>query len=155
MFKWSISAEALAKAQPSDVWSIWIDVSSWPKWDQELEWSSLNGPFQVGTEGQLKPKGWPPSKFHLISVEENKAHGDKTVMPMTEIIFNHSVATLGNGQVRVVHHVEVRGLLAPLLWLTMRRTLKKGLPKAVSTLAQLAEERSTKTTKADPSKLRV
>lgn len=155
MFKWSISAEAFVKAQPSDVWSIWIDVSAWPKWDHELEWSSLSGPFQVGTEGQLKPKGWPPSKFRLILVEEGKAHSDKTVMPMTEIIFNHSVAPVENGQVRIVHHVEVRGLLAPLLWFTMRRVLKKGLPKAVNTLAQLAEERSIRTAKADPSKLRV
>ena len=36
MFKWSISAEAFVKAQPSDVWSIWIDVSAWPKWDHEI-----------------------------------------------------------------------------------------------------------------------
>ncbi len=142
MFKWSLQAEATAKASAGDVWEIWTDVASWPKWDHELEWSSLKGPFKVGTEGELKPKGWPSSKFRLVSVEEGKSHSDKTVMPMTEIVFNHSLAPSHHQEVRILHRVEVSGLLAPLLWLTMRRALKKGLPKAVKRLAELAEARA-------------
>ncbi len=142
MFKWKITASAKAQARPSDVWEIWTDVAAWPKWDHELEWSSLNGPFKVGTEGKLKPKGWPESKFCLISVEEGKAHSDKTQMPFTSIVFNHTMAPCENSQVKIMHTVEVSGLLAPLLWLTMRFALKKGLPKAVEKLAKMAEARA-------------
>ncbi len=142
MFKWNIRAESKAKASPQDVWDIWTDVPSWPKWDHELEYSQLNGPFKVGTKGKLKPKGWPASEFCLISVDEGKSHSDKTRMPLTDVIFNHTVTPCGNSEVSIVHHVEVSGLLAPLLYLTMRMALKKGLPTAVKTLAKMAEDRS-------------
>ncbi|MGL5626624.1 MAG: hypothetical protein ACRDDW_03775 [Candidatus Rhabdochlamydia sp.] len=90
----------------------------WPKWDHELEWSFLDGPFIVGSTGKLKPKGWFASKFSIVSVEEGKEHVDRTEMPFTKIIFSHSLIASENGQVAIVHHVEVSGLLAPLLWLT-------------------------------------
>ncbi len=144
MFKWIVQAEATAKASSRDVWDIWTDVSSWPTWDQDLEWSVLDGPFKVGTEGKLKPKGWPASKFCLISVEEEKSHSDRTQMPMTEVVFKHSLDRCGEHEIRIKHRVEVRGLLAPLLWLTMRRALEKGMPHAVKKLAQLAESRAQK-----------
>jgi hypothetical protein len=142
MFKWSVQAEATAKATPRNVWDIWTDVASWPTWDHDLEWSQLHGPFKVGTEGKLKPKGWPASKFRLISVEEEKSHSDRTVMPLTEVVFKHSLAVSNGKEVRILHRVEVRGLLAPLLWMTMRLALKKGMPVAVKKLAQLAEARA-------------
>ncbi|MDP1609104.1 MAG: SRPBCC family protein [Chlamydiales bacterium] len=139
MFRWTLTAEVKTKADPNAIWDLWVDVPSWPKWDHELEWCSLDGPFKVGTTGKLKPKGWLASTFRLISVEEGKAHSDRTEMPFTKIIFNHSLSPCENGEVTIVHQVEVCGLLAPLLWLTMRRAIKKGLPQAVNRLAQLAE----------------
>ena len=139
MFKWVVTAEVKTKADPRDVWDLWVDVPSWPKWDHELEWCSLDGPFKVGSTGKLKPKGWMASKFSLISIEEGKSHSDRTEMPFTKVIFSHSLMPSDDGQVIIVHHVEVAGLLAPLLWLTMRRAIKKGLPQAVNKLAQLAE----------------
>jgi len=151
MFKWVVTAKAKTKANPRDIWNLWVDVPSWPKWDHELEWSFLDGPFKVGSTGKLKPKGWFASKFSLVSVEEGKAHSDRTEMPFTKVIFSHSLTSSENGQVAIVHHVEVSGLLAPLLWLTMRRTIKKGLPQAVSRLAQLAE---LQTLNRDPIKKR-
>lgn len=138
MFKWTVQAEIITKASPLEVWNIWTDVSSWPTWDEDLEWSSLNGPFKVGTEGKLKPKGWPVSKFRLIAVKKYKSHSEKTAMPLTKIIFSHSLIP-DNKNVKIIHRVEASGLLAPLLWLTMRKALKKGMPQALKKLAQLAE----------------
>lgn len=140
MFKWKLSAESKAKATSKNVWAIWTDVSSWPKWDHELEWSVLEGPFKVGTKGKLKPKGWFASTFEIISVEKDKSHSDKTVMPLTEVIFSHEVTSCDQSHVKIEHTVVVKGLLAPLLWLTMRNKLKSGLPSAVNRLALLAEE---------------
>lgn len=142
MFNWKIHATAMAKANPMDVWNVWKDVSSWPKWDHELEWSTLKGPFKIGAEGQLKPKGWLPSKFSIISLEEGKSHSDQTKMPFTSVIFDHIVTPHTDSYVQIAHTVNVSGLLAPLLWLTMRFSLKKGLPKAVERLARIVEEQA-------------
>lgn len=140
MFKWSLSASATAKARPSDIWKIWTDVSSWPEWDHGLEWSKLNGPFAAGTMGELKPKGYPPLKFILTHVEEGEGYSDVTSMPLTKISFTHSAEPMGE-HIRITHHVTVSGLLAPILWFTLRKNLQKGLPVAVGCLANLAEER--------------
>jgi hypothetical protein len=139
MLNWHVQADAIAKAQPRDIWRIWTDVSNWPTWDQELEWSFISGPFKVGAKGKLKPKGWLASSFRIISVENEKSHSDITIMPLTEIVFKHWLEPYGDSKTRIYHRVEVNGFLAPLLWLTMRRTLKKGMPLAVQKLAVLAE----------------
>lgn len=58
---------------------------------------------------------------------------------MTEVIFNHFVIPCNQVEVCIIHRVEVSGLLAPILWMTMRRALKKGMPQAIKRLALLAE----------------
>ena len=46
-------------ASPQTIWDIWQDVKNWPTWDHGIEFSTLEGPFQNGTRGTLKPKGGP------------------------------------------------------------------------------------------------
>lgn len=139
MFTWELRAEAITTATPADIWKVWTDVSAWPKWDHDLEWARLDGPFTAGTNGELKPKGWFSSKFQLIAVEKNKHHSDKTAMPLTQVIFHHSIVPHDPYKIRVVHHIKATGLLAPLLYFTMRKKLQKGLPEAVERLVKLAE----------------
>lgn len=31
MFKWVVTAEVKTKANPRNIWNLWIDVPSWPK----------------------------------------------------------------------------------------------------------------------------
>jgi hypothetical protein len=142
MLKWTVKAEAKAQASCADVWEIWTDVPSWPKWDRELEWSSLDGPFIPGTKGKLKPRGWPTTKFHLSWVEKDKSYSDETQMPLTKVTFSHHVHRVETTTILIQHHVTVCGLLAPLLFFALRPKLLKGLNLAVGTLAQLAEAKS-------------
>lgn len=141
MFNWEIHAEALAKTEPSTVWNIWKDVKNWPKWDDSLEWSRLDGAFEVGTKGTLKPKGWFPSQFTITESVKDASHSDTTYMPFTSLLFSHKVSPLNDKEVKIVHHVKASGLLAPLLWLTMRFQIRKSLPIALNNLVKLAEKR--------------
>lgn len=140
MFSWSISATGTAKASPSDVWKIWKDVPNWPTWDTDLEWSRLDGDFAEGTTGTLKPKGWFSSKFTITKIESNKKHSDTTYMPFTTLVFEHRVESINKQQVKIMHDLKVSGLLAPLLWLTMRFQLKKSVPHALKNLVQKVEK---------------
>lgn len=139
MFQWTVQAETTTQARPQDIWKLWTDVSTWSRWSHDLEWSRLEGPFSKGTTGTLKPKGWPVSKFILTDIEEGKSFRDESFLPKTKITFSHHMKTEGS-KVHIVHHVHVSGLLAPLLWLTMRPMLKKGLPANVKRLVQMAEK---------------
>lgn len=40
--------------------------SGWRRWDDEVEWSRLDGPFEVGAHGLLKPSRGPKAFFEAV-----------------------------------------------------------------------------------------
>lgn len=139
MFNWNITSTRTAHTSPEDVWNLWEDVPNWPSWDTELEWSRLNGKFAVGTTGTLKPKGWFSSTFTISQIIPHISHSETTHMPLTSLVFTHRLDKTNDKQVRITHSLKVSGLLAPLLWLTMRFQLKKSIPHALKNLVQKVE----------------
>lgn len=139
MWKWQIEASVQTKAKPEKIWHLWADVAGWPKWDRELEWSELEGPFAVGTSGKLKPKDWKISAFRLSDVQYLKSFMTDSPMPFTRFRFHHTITTEKNGQVKITHWVEVCGLLAPILRWKLGKKLRDGLSTSVQILAKLAE----------------
>lgn len=61
-----------------------------------------------------------------------KSFADTTKLPFTTLRFFHEM----NG-FTITHRAVARGLLAPLLYLTLRRKLKKEMPIALKALATL------------------
>lgn len=139
MWNWIIEASEEATVDPEKIWELWSDVSSWPKWDRDLLWASLEAPFAEGAVGKLKPKGWVVSSFLITKVRSLEGFSDETAMPLTRAIFHHKLTQLDNGKVRITHSAEVRGLLAPLLRLTLGKKLAVGLPEAVKRLIEMAK----------------
>ncbi len=137
MFNWEINVEMTANATPDDVWNIWKDVPNWPKWDKDLEWSRLNGDFAKGTTGRLKPKGWFASDFIISDLTPNQSHVNTTKMPQTKLVFKHELEKISDSQVRIQHNLRVKGLLAPLLFFTMRVKLRKAIPEALENLVAM------------------
>jgi hypothetical protein len=56
------------QASAAHIWRIWSDVKNWHTWDHGIEFSKINGPFQTGTTGTLKPKGGPLVHTKLTQV---------------------------------------------------------------------------------------
>jgi uncharacterized protein YndB with AHSA1/START domain len=135
---WSCEYTTETKASSKAVWRLWTDVSNWKRWDSEVLWSRLEGPFAVGTRGVLKPKHGPQAKFVLSEVQEELRFVDQTKVAGTTLTFIHELQPTPNGT-KMTHRVEITGLLAPVLGATLGRQLKAGLPSAVQNLAQLAE----------------
>ena len=63
-------------ASPAAIWKLWADVSNWNSWDHGLEYSKIDGPFQKGTRGTLKPKGGPIVQTVLTEVTPLKSFTD-------------------------------------------------------------------------------
>ncbi len=57
------------KATPTQIWRIWEDVENWKTWDQQIELSQIDGPFQTGTTGSTKFVSTPLFKTLLTKVE--------------------------------------------------------------------------------------
>lgn len=57
------------KATPIQIWKIWEDAENWKTWDERIELSRIDGPFQTGTTGCTKFIGTPLLKTLLTQVE--------------------------------------------------------------------------------------
>ena len=125
-------------ALPSNVWARWADPSSWPEWEEGVEWARLDGEFKVGGRGELKPKGASPAQFTITSLEEGRAFSDQTPLPFARLRFSHRLDATDMGT-RFTHVIDVEGPFAWIWASILGPKLRAGLPDAVRKLARLAE----------------
>jgi len=128
-------------ASAADVWKIWQDVSNWNTWDHGLEFSTIDGPFQTGTTGTLKPKGGPLLHTKLTCVEPMKTFVDEAKLPLTRIIVTHYL-TESEGITHVTHQIEMKGPLAFFFAYVIGRNMKKNLTAEMASLIKQAETSS-------------
>lgn len=136
---WSTEASAVSSAPAEVLWNLWTNVSEWPAWDPDVQWSKLNGEFREGTGGVLKPRGGPAVNFKLIEVETGRAFDDSAALPLARMVFRHRLDRTETGT-RITHRVEITGPLGALFGLLIGRGIRKSLPSAVERLARLAEK---------------
>ncbi len=139
MFKWQYSETVATHATPKQIWALWSDPQTWPVWDSELEWVKIDGPFVEGSTGTMKPREGPVVKFVLTHVEENQQFSDRANLPLTKIAFSHRYEVSEDGRGRIVHKVEMNGLLTPLFSRVIGNKIRMHLRGAMEKLSSLAE----------------
>ncbi len=125
-------------ASPSAIWQVWQDVPNWNTWDHGIEFSTINGPFETGTTGTLKPKGGPLVRTILTHVEPMKMFVDESTLPLTRIIVSHHI-TESEGKTLVTTHIKMKGLLSFLFAFLIGRNMKKNLPQEMMAMVKKAE----------------
>jgi hypothetical protein len=136
----SFSHTAQSEARPEAVWHRYVDVEHWSDWSRHgVEWSRLDGPFEVGATGKSKAPGMPAAKFRLIAVAPNARFVSEAKMPGGRLQFEHVIEPSGEGS-QITHRVSVGGPFAALYARIIRRNVEKALPSGVDRLAVLAAE---------------
>lgn len=125
-------------ASPAAIWEIWQDVTNWNTWDHGIEYSTIDGPFETGTTGTLKPKGGPLVHTKLTLVEPMKRFVDEAKLTLARIIVSH-VLTQSEGKTYVTHQIEMTGPLAFFFAFVIGRNMKKNLPQEMLAMVQKAE----------------
>jgi uncharacterized protein YndB with AHSA1/START domain len=139
MADWEHSADS--KAPPASVWERYTDVENWSEWSTKgVERSSLDGEFEVGSEGISKAPHLPKGKFELIAVEPERRFASKSSLPGATLTFEHSLEPRGGGT-RITHRVSLDGPLAPLWRPMVGFIVERGLATGVERLAELAVEK--------------
>ena len=139
IWNWKFEVFDEGYACEEKIWEAWSNVAGWSEWDADLEWSRLEGAFKQGSSGTLKPKDWNTIPFILSEVVWGKRFKTLTKMPLgTTCEFDHVMEKLPAGQLRITHIATVRGVLAPILRFTLKRSLRRGLPKAIKHLLEIA-----------------
>jgi hypothetical protein len=114
-------------AIPAQIWRVWQDVESWNSWDHGLELSRLDGPFQAGTSGCLKPIGGPLLKTLLTYVEPFKIFVQEASLFLAKAVMTHSITQV-DGKTQVTFQTEIRGPLAFFFAYLLGRSIKKKVP---------------------------
>ena len=137
---WSTRAWEDTTASPDEVWALWADVAGWPAWDHEVVSAELRGPFEVGTTGELKPKGGPKSRFTITKLVKGHEFVMRSTLPFASLEFRHTMQRNGS-RTRIEHEVIMTGPLTFVFKRLIGEKIAIGLPTAITTLARQAEGR--------------
>src|SRR5271170_689193 len=99
------------KATPIQIWKIWEDAENWKTWDEQIESSRIDGPFQTGTTGCTQFVGTPLFKTLLTQVEPYKLVIQEAYLSFARVISYQSMSQVA-GKTLVTFQVGIRGPLA-------------------------------------------
>jgi uncharacterized protein YndB with AHSA1/START domain len=106
---WVHEHTAATAASPEQVWQVLRDLDQWGAWDTSLEWVRLQGPFQVGSQVVMKPKGQDPITSVIVEATENSVYADQTTLGEVTLRFSHTLEPLEGGGTTVTHRLEITG----------------------------------------------
>ncbi len=127
-------------AAREQVWKLWADVPGRTRWDTDLEYARLDGPFQTGSTGEVKLEGQPARKFLITYSKPMEGYADRFFLPFYGKMDWHHTIKETNGGREVTFRIEVSGPSALILAPIMRIILQEDLPPTVDKLVSLAEE---------------
>ncbi len=136
---WYREVTIKTNATREQIWSLWVDVENWKKWDNEVEFSQLNGNFEKGTYGILKTYKSPKAKFQIVLAKELEEFTTRSFLPLTQMDFIHKINEK-DGETYITHGVKISGLLTFLFSRIIGQKILKELPKTMENLSKIAEK---------------
>ncbi|APA96252.1 hypothetical protein [Nocardia seriolae] len=131
------AATATSTATPAAFFTKWADMGTWHEWNSDTEWARLDGKFEQGVTGVIKPKGGPKTKFVVTKVTDSEFI-DSSKLIGARLIFAHEVTTDGR-TTTVTVRVSMEGPLRGLWTKIMGAGLAESLPGDVDALVAAAE----------------
>jgi hypothetical protein len=139
---YTIEAEGEARVDPSVVFRLYMDPSTWPIWGHNVRWARSDGPLVEGGTVDIRPKY--PVTYHcriLRLVQDRLLRIEVKPRGMTIVNVYQVEPTAGGSRIR--HAFEVSGLLSgPLRWLGVARLYRSSLDDEVRHCIELAEAKS-------------
>lgn len=125
------------KATPIQIWKVWQDVENWKTWDQEIESSHFDGPFQTGTTGSIKFVHTPLFKTLLKEVDPLKLVIQETHLSFAKVVSYQSMSH-ESGKTQVTFQVEILGPLSFFYRLILGKFIKKKIPVEMNEMVKRA-----------------
>ena len=135
------TAQVHSTAAPTAFFARWADMATWPEWNTDTEWVRLDGPFQTGSTGVLKPKGGPKVRFVLDSVVPEREFVDVSLLLGARLTFRHDVQSTESGGTLVDVTISIAGPLAPAWKLLLGKGFRATAQPDLDRLAAVCEGR--------------
>jgi len=125
-------------ASAANIFAIYENVDAWSSWDPDVKSASIDGLFEAGAMGKLKPINGPESKILLTEVVKDKLFTVTSRLPLCKMTFEHVLEPNGK-DTAVLHKVSFTGLLSPIFGRLIGTGISKGLPYTLRELKLAAE----------------
>jgi len=123
----------------TQMWKLFSDVNNWHTWDKEIDYATMEGPFEKGNFFILKPKGSPKVKIELIETVPNQKFVDFTRFPLARMYGEHLLEETPAG-LRITTTMRMEGLLG-FLWIKLvAQGIVDGLPEEMEHQVQVASK---------------
>ena len=141
MFRWNHEHVVSTTAKPEQVWAVWSAADQWPDWDKSIVWVKSDGAFIACTTGKMKPVGGPVMRTRMIEATPNHSFTGRSELFLAYIdaIHTYVPAPSTGTKARIIHRLEMRGPLTPVLALVVGEKLKRELALSMDALVQRAE----------------
>lgn len=140
---WTVEFAITAQVDRDVLWRTWTDVEGWATWDPRCQWVRLNGPFKSGQTGRAKFRGAPPSDYEITTVDPGRVFWLESGSPLVRTVYEHHLADVAAGATELRQRVSVKGFLAPLLALSIRRRMHVSGPDKLRLLADASTQRQS------------
>lgn len=132
-------------APAETVFAIYRNVADWSQWDSEIQIATLNGAFQDGSTGILKPTSGNEETFTLMDVVAPHRFSIAIKLPLCTMRFAHELIPQ-NEQTLVINRIHFTGLFAPLWRRFIGKSIHAGMPNTLAGLKCAAEQGYTQAT---------
>lgn len=132
--------ETDTSATAQSLWSLYEDVSTWPRWDAGAEEVTRDGEFVEGSTGTMKFVGQDPLHYRLTKVEPLREFIDETPAGPVTVRVSHKLTPLTAGRLRITYRAEIDGPAEQTQEIGPQITAD--FPDTVASLIALAAERS-------------
>lgn len=133
-----IKHSVVTTATVSQIWQVWQDVETWNSWDEGIEYAYLDGPFEAGTSGGLKPKEGPLLKTKLVKIEPYRLFVQEARLLCAQVIMTHVITTTNNGITEVTFQTDIQGPLAFFYTFLLGRSIRKKIPIEMKAMLEKA-----------------
>jgi hypothetical protein len=128
----------VVRAPAARIFGIYEKVDAWHTWDPDTQQAFIDGPFEAGSRGTLKPTRGNTVPMMLTQVVKNKLFTAESKIALFRMVFEHELTPKGNNT-EVVHRVTFSGPLSFLLGRMLAKPVNAGLPVTLANLKKLAE----------------
>ena len=138
--KWSKSySQTVENVEIEDIWKVWTDINNWNTWQNDIEYSKLEGNFKAGNTFILKPKGVSEVTIELIEVEPNKLFTDLTNFPLAKMYGKHEFIQHDN-KLEIKTTMSVEGYLGFIWRKIVAEDVANGMEEQTKNLIKKAKD---------------
>jgi uncharacterized protein YndB with AHSA1/START domain len=135
---WEYEYRLETSAAPEALWRHWVDMASWPQWNEGIETITVDGPFEVGTVFAMTPPGDEPVRMRLTEIKPGESFTDEMDAGDFVVRTEHRLEPAAAGQTRIVYRTEITGAAAGQVGPELGPQITADFPGVVAALARRA-----------------